>query len=213
MLIAYLIFRHVHLRIVNDANSYDDGYLTEDFTTAVINTNTGIKVLDIESQSFATDYDMLPGSRVLSCAANVMICASSDPSSCGEVWMRNLFHQTENSRSRICLHSQQVSCARISREHEYVFTAGDDGTLCISNLHHRLFPQREYKYNEDVGPVILKDFLVSTQELEENDRYIVSLQEQVSVKNYNEGSVLIVNHHYYSDRVFFICNLGEQYQA
>lgn len=143
------IFRHA-----NEAQAYVNGYLSEDFGTAVMNTRGGVEVLDIQSNSLVPGCDFPAGSQVLSYSMNVIVASYPDSTHCGEVWIRSIFDQscgtTVRSGPHLCLHSQTISCVRISSDHDYLFTGSVDGAVCISKL-HRLFPQREYKYNEDVG--------------------------------------------------------------
>ena len=143
----------------NDTHSNVDGFLTEDFRIAVMNTDFGVKVLDIETNSYIADYDLPSGSRVISLAMNVMVLSlkGSNDYSSGEVLIRKVLDQstrdagTLHSEARLCLHSKAITCSRISTEHAFVFTASEDGSLCVLRLNQMLFPQREFKYNEDVG--------------------------------------------------------------
>lgn len=141
--------------IVSEGYVYSSAFLTGDFTTAVVNSDKGVKVFDLNSKSLLNGYEWPTDATVLACATNIILFTSLDPSYHGQVWVRNIYEKGYNSRgSNLTMHSLPVSCARISPEREYVFTTSDDGSICFSTLNHRLFPQHEYKYNEDVGKIL-----------------------------------------------------------
>jgi hypothetical protein len=150
------VFRLIHLLVfaVNEDAVYLSGFATGDFSTAVVNTDNGVQVFDINSKIIVKDYEWPRDAYVIACSANIVLCTSLDPNNSGHVWLRNIYEKGCNSRgSNLTMHSHSVTCARISPDRECVFTASEDGSICFSTLNHRLFPQREYKYNEDVGKI------------------------------------------------------------
>lgn len=153
------MFRLIHLLVftVNEEAVYLSGFVTGDFSTAVVNTDNGVQVFDINSKTIVKDYEWPRDAHVIACSANIVLFTSLDPNNSGHVWLRNIYEKGYNSRgSNLTMHSHSVTCARISSERECVFTASEDGSICFSTLNHRLFPQREYKYNEDVGKMIVQ---------------------------------------------------------
>jgi WD40 repeat protein len=149
-------------RYSNETQVYTGGFLTEDFSTAVINTTGGVEVLDIHSKSLIPGCDFDPLSQVVSCVKNnVVVLASKGSKRHEEIFIRSIFDHscgaTLGSGPNLCFHSQGISCAVISCEFEYLVTGSRDGSVCISKLHHRLIPQLEYKYNEHVGENIFSN--------------------------------------------------------
>ena len=151
------MFRLIHLLVfaVNEDAVYLSGFATGDFSTAVVNTDNGVQVFDINSQTIVKDYEWPRDAYVIACSANIVLCTSLDPNNIGHIWLRKIYEKGCNSRG-LTIHSHSVTCARISPDRECVFTASEDGSICFSTLNHRLFPQREYKYNEDVGKIIVQ---------------------------------------------------------
>eukprot|EP00979_Chaetoceros_neogracilis_P014900 scaffold5005_cov267-Chaetoceros_neogracile.AAC.14 len=165
----------------SEGHIYSSAFFTGDFSTAFVNSDNGIKVFDLNSKVLLNDYEWPSDATVLACASNIIVFTSLDPSNYGQVWIRNIYEKGYNSRgSNLTLHSLPVRCARISPERECVFTTSDDGSICCSTLNHRLFPHREYKHNEDVGPITLKEFLVPGPDIGDTEHHTLALRQEVS---------------------------------
>ncbi len=148
-------------RLSNEGRNYYNGFLTEDFGTAMMNTREGIELIDVQSNSprETKGCDIFRGSKILFYSNDIIVGSKE----VGEFWIMNIGNDSCSntlhpvaSRS-VSLHSKDISCVTISSHHEYIFTGGIDGLVCISKLNHRLFPQKDCEYIEDIGKLNLND--------------------------------------------------------
>jgi hypothetical protein len=102
----------------------------------------------------------------------MIIGTSTNQSLQGLVWFSFL-----NSDKKK-LHSRQISCILLSRS--YLFTASDDGSLCICQFSdNNIIGRRDNEDSKSLIPVTFQDILVPEKDLMEKDSRITDLRLEV----------------------------------
>ncbi len=168
--------------IADDKCIFIGACIDEKFKSAIINTESGVKKLNLENLSLDEKFSLPICSRVLAYTAGILIysMANSDGVICIKYLTDGEGH-SRSSNAQFCLHSGRVSLVKISLEYGKVITASDDGSLCTSQLHQRLIPRFENRYNEEIGPLVVKESLMSREELVQKDRDITKLQHRLEL--------------------------------
>ncbi len=163
--------------IADDKCRFIGAYMDEKLRSAIINTESGVKKLNLETLSLDEKFSLPTCSRVHAYAAGILMYSMINPP--GVICIKHLADMEE----QFCFHSGRVSLVQISLEYEKVITASDDGSLCTSQLHQKLIPRFELRYNEETGPIVVKESLMSREELAQKDHDIAKLKQRIeSVK-------------------------------
>jgi len=163
---------------VSDENfNFISGFMTDDWSQAYVNTSERLcQIYNFKKGTMDVfDKDV----TVHALGSNVLIGASkpSDASD-GEVVVVNL--QPRNAQAtKAYLHCKPLTCAKLCFENERLFTASSDGSLCISKLKDILVPIKHYKYNENPGPITLRDVIIRKKDVDQMDIRIKQLSNEV----------------------------------
>ena len=130
------------------------------------------------SDSSIYDETALPAETNIHCWLNGVIIGTFR-SHQGDVWISTLkSDQSVGMHKQMRLHSKNISCIDLSGS--LLFTAGDDGSLCISELQMNNIVKNDINVNDATFITSTFDqFLVPENEINEKDMLIKKLHKEV----------------------------------
>lgn len=166
-------------RISNENFNFISGYMTDDWSRAYLNTVENLcQVYNFKTAVMEGFKEEL---MVHTLGSNVFIGDSKCPgTSNGKVVVVTLDPRNQQT-TELYLHSKSLTQARLSFDNEHLFTASSDGSLCISKLQDTQVPVRQYKYNENAGPIALRDILVKKKDIDNLDQRIEDLSNELHI--------------------------------
>ena len=112
------------------------------------------------------------------CQGNLLVGTIDGKLHQGDVWLKNLSINGWNEVVNQTNHSKPITCMRISANCEYLMTASEDGSLCITTINSS-FPSMKRLDSNCYRTRPFQDVLVPNHELKQMNDCISSLHQEV----------------------------------
>jgi len=169
---------------VDTLSSYIGGEINGDFSTALLNTDHGMKILHLSTKS-CTELSGVPlGLKTIktSFSASTIVGAwdQSSVTKSGSVFVASLSNAGVVERSfDAALHPTSITCLMLSSDQKILFTAGGDGSLCVTELNQNFVDFKGSSYIDNIRHFAFDIMVVHENRVHEIHERISRLQNEV----------------------------------
>ncbi len=177
-----MVSNNIMLPVDHKISSFYGGCFDEVLDVGLVNASETHEVMKLKmpTSSLEPDKRLPHDSNIKAIHNDVVITVPKDESMHGTFWM-GTYQNNHSDFEMKKFHSQKVACVFMSSSH--LFTASEDGTLCISTITNP-YCCNQVSTSGNISKSSFKDILLSAEYLEDKENKVRCLKLEVSFQCY-----------------------------